>query len=342
MKRYHLIALAAALALTGCRKDDHPAASAQPDNLPVATVRVAVVESRTGAATEEAIGTVRPRLHAAIEAKVNGRIEKMSVVPGQTVKSGEALAQLESREIQARLDQALAVRQQAEGDLKRFTALLAQQAVTQAEFDGVQARQRVAHAGVVEAETLLTHTRIVAPFDGVITRKLADVGDLATPGRALLEIEDPTSLRVEAGVPDAIIDRVRSGAKLAVRSSSGDKSTEAVVSEISPVADAATRTFLVKLDLPPDSGWRAGQFARMFIPVGETQTLRAPRSAVVTHGQMELVFVVTDKKARLRLIKTGKVLGTEVELLSGVGAGENVVIEGAAGLRDGQMVGIKP
>jgi hypothetical protein len=87
---------------------------------------------------------------------------------------------------------------------------------------------------------------------------------------------------------------------------------------------------------------RAGQFGRVEIPVSQTNVLRGPASAVIQRGQMELVFVVTDGHAQLRLVKTGKRFGNEIELLSGVSAGDEVVAEGAASLVDGQAVKTRP
>jgi len=333
-----VVAAAMVVAFTGCSHKSEHAPAVQ---LPTATVAVTTVELKKRPAVEEVVGTVRAKLRAVIEAKVSGRIERMLAVPGATVKAGDMLAQLSAPEIQARLDQALAVRQQAESDLKRFTALLEAGTLTRAEFDNAQAKARVAQAAVVEAETLLSYTQITAPFDGVITRKHADVGDLAAPGRPLLEIEDATSLRLEADVPEAVVGRLKLGDKLPVRISALETGLEGVVSEIAPAADPNSRTFLVKLDLPGTSGLRAGQFGRVSMPVGETTALRVPASAVSQRGQMEILFVVADGKAQLRLVKTGKHFGREVELVSGVEAGEKVVTGGGAGLVDGQPVEVK-
>lgn len=327
-----------ALVSAGCHKQTESTVSQQ---IPSAPVRVQTVERKSHLATEEVVGTVRSRLHAAIEAKIIGRIEKMLVAPAQMVKAGDPLAQLDAREIQARLDQALTLREQSKRDTERLRQLLTDNAISRQEFETVESRYRVAVASVTEAETMLGYTKIVAPFDGIITRKLADVGDLATPGRPLLELDDPKSLRLEADVPEALIARLQLGAKLEVRAAAQDTAIPAVVGEIAPVADPASRTFNVKLDLPANAGLRAGQFARVTVPVGESKALRAPVSAVTQRGQMELVFVVADKRAQLRLVKTGKRIGDEVELVSGVSAGEQVVIEGASQLRDGQPVEVK-
>jgi RND family efflux transporter MFP subunit len=334
-----LIMVLAALSLAGC----HRKAELSPAKEQTSTsVRVQTAERKSHFATEDVVGTVRAKLHAAIEAKASGRIEKMLVAPGQSVKAGELLVQLDPREIQARLDQALALRDQHGRDAERLRRLLAENAVSRQEFETVESRHRIAVASVAEAETMLGYARIVAPFAGVISRKLTDVGDLASPGRALLEMDDPSALRLEADVPESLLKRIQFGAKLSVRVSSEDATIEGVVSEIAPVADPVSRTFNVKLDLPSSAGLRAGQFARVTVPVAESKALRVPASAIVQRGQMELVFVVVARRAQLRLVKSGKTIGDEIELVSGVSAGEQVVIEGATQLRDGQPVEVGP
>ena len=331
--------LLAAPGLTGCgHKTERPFA----ESLPAATVRIQTVESKQRPATEDVVGTVRAKLHSVIEAKVSGKIDKMLAVPGQNVKPGELLAELDMREVQARLDQTLVVRQQAETDLKRADSLLAQKILSQAEYDSALSKFRVADAAAKEAETMLGYAKVTAPFAGVIMRKYADVGDLAVPGKPLLEMEDSRDLRLEADVPEAVVGHLTLGDKLSVRVSSVSNDLAAVVSEISPAADPNSRTFLVICDLPPTAGLRAGQFGRAAMPVGETSALRAPASAVVQRGQMELVFVVVNGHAQLRIVKTGKRIGDEVELVSGMDAGEQVVVDGTGNLVDGQALTIKP
>lgn len=309
--------------------------------LPTVTVRAHTIASRQHVATEEVVGTVRPKLRSIIEAKVSGTLARMVVVPGQKVRRGELLASIEAREVEARLAQARAVRQQAESDLTRYASLRAQDILPQADYDAAQSKFRVAEAAVTEAETLLGYTHVGAPFDGTITRKLADVGDLAGPGKPLLEMEDSHTLRLEADVPEAAAGTLTLGDRLPVRISPLPTALEGVVSEIAPAADPGSRTFVVKLDLPVTPGLRAGQFGRVAVPVGHSSALRVPAAAVVVRGQMELVFVVGEGKARLRIVKTGKRIGDDVELVSGVDAGESVVIENASTLVDGQPLHVR-
>jgi RND family efflux transporter MFP subunit len=306
---------------------------------PARTVQVVKAEKVTHQATEEVVGTVRSKQRAMVEAKVSGRVEQYLVVPGQVVKAGELLVQLDVREIATKVDSAKALLEQADRELARFKQLVSQNAATRQELDAVEARQKVAAAQVTEAETMLSYARVAAPFDGVVTRKLAEVGDLAMPGKPLAEVESPKGLRFEADLPEAILDRVKMGQKMTA--TIGGVTAEAVVSEIAPIADAVSRTFRVKMDLAEREGLRTGQFGRVAVPVAETQVLAVPTSAVVKRGQLEGVFVVMDGRAWLRLVKTGRKVAGGVEILSGLEVGEEIVLEAMAAMKDGQPVEVK-
>lgn len=141
----------------------------------------------------------------------------MPVVLGQRVKASERLVRLDAAEITARLDQAVASLQQAERDGKRVASLFEQQAVTRAEYDASEVRHRVALGGAAEAKAMMSYVEILAPFDGVVARKWAEVGDLALPGKPLISIEDPSALQLEADVPQGILSHIQQDARLAAR-----------------------------------------------------------------------------------------------------------------------------
>lgn len=336
----------AALVLAGCGKREAGGEAAAP-NLPSIPVRVQTVQSKKLPAVEEVVGTVRAKTRATLEAKVSGRIVQLPVVLGQKVKAGDVVALLDAAEIKARLDQAQAALQQAERDWKRLSALFGQQAITRSEYDAADARYEVAKAGVAEAKAMMAYLTVPAPFDGVVTRKWAEAGDLAAPAKPLVDIEDPAALQMEADVPEAIAGLIRAGSQMTIRVEAVAGSLSGTVSEIAPSADPISRTFRVKLDLPDapaassDRASRplmSGQFARLLVPVGETTSLRVPGSAVVQRGQMEIVFVAANQRANLHLVKTGRRLDGEIEILSGLDDGDAVVVEGAAQLADGQTV----
>ncbi|MBP9900412.1 MAG: efflux RND transporter periplasmic adaptor subunit [Verrucomicrobiota bacterium] len=329
-----------AVLLVGCGKKHEAKISAEAA-LPVVTVRVQRIEAAQQTAVEEVVGTVQAKLQATIEAKVSGRVTALPVTLGQTVKAGDVLVELATQEIQARLDQANATFRQAETEFNRFTRLLAQAAVTRSEFDTAETRLTVAKAAVAEADALAGYAKIVAPFAGVVARKLADVGDLAMPGKPLLELEGRAGLRLVADVPAMLAGGIKSGEILAVRVDPVTNLIAGTVAEVSPAADPASRTVRVKVDLPAAPGLRAGQFGRLAVPVNLATFLIVPASALVQRGQLELLFVATDGKAQMRIVRTGKQAAQGVEILAGLVPGESVVIEGADRLRDGQPVSIQ-
>jgi RND family efflux transporter MFP subunit len=335
-----LYLLLAVLLGAACHKKSAPA---RPEiSGPAIPVQQCPATLESHKATEDVVGTVRSKQRAVIEAKVSGRLLQFLAAPGQIVKSGELLAELDVQEIRAKREQAKAVLDQAQRDLGRQQELISKKATSQQELEAATARVKVATASLNEAETMLGYARVTAPFDGVITRKLAELGDLAMPGKPLVEIEAPAPLRFEIDLPESLLERVKPGAKLAVTLPSLPGPLSATVSEISPVADALSRTFLVKLDLPDRPGLRAGQFGRVAVPVAETHLLLVPRGSVLQRGQMEAVFVVRENRALLRLVKTGKRLGDRIEILSGLERGDPVVTSDVAQLTDGQPVTVKP
>lgn len=334
------IILLAMFLITGCGPKTEPSKD-HAATLPTAKVRVQTIESQSHTTTEEVVGTVRAKTRATLEAKVSGRIATLPVVLGQSVKAGELVVRLDAPEIVARRDQAEASLQQAERDWKRIAALFEQQAVGRAEYEAADTRRRVAEGAAAEAKAMLGYVELVAPFDAVVTKKWVEAGDLAAPGKPLVTLEAPTELQLEADVPEAMASHVRREARLACRTDDVSGELIGAVSEIAPNADPVSRTFRVKLDLPPTPGLRSGQFVRLLVPVGENRSLRVPATAVVQRGQLEIVFVVANQNAQLRLAKTGRSFGNIVEILSGLDVDDSVVVDGADRLSDGQPVDAK-
>ncbi len=301
------------------------------------TARVKSVElaPRPLADSHEIPGTFETKRRSALEAKVSGRIESLPVQLGQAVKAGELLGTLDARDFQARLDQARAARDQAQNDLRRVTGLSAQRAATPAELEAAQTRERGAAAAAREAETMLDYAELRAPFAGVVARKTAEVGDLAGPGRPVLELEDPATLRFVALVPNALLGRLRPGLPVTVRLADGARSLSGSVGPVAPSADPLARTARVEVEVAgPDL--RAGVFGRLLIPGEERPALILPAGALVHRGQMDIAFVAKDGRAELRLVKLGRAAEGGFEVLSGLEARDRVITEGAENLRDGQ------
>jgi RND family efflux transporter MFP subunit len=249
------------------------------------------------------------------------------------------LVELDAQELAARRDQAQAVAAQAAADLARATLLFEKQASTQSEVDAARARAAGTAAAAAEAGIMAGYTRITAPFAGVVVRKHVEIGDLLTPGRPVIDLEDPASLRLEVELPESLAARVVVGTTLRAQIGAATFDQEAAVVEVTPAADPVSRSVLAKLALPATAtGLRSGQFGRVTIPVIGGTVLSVPDSAVVQRGQLDAVFVVKDGKAHLRLVRLGGVDGGRSVIRAGLEAGELVVSVGAENLRDGQPV----
>jgi len=319
----------------------------------------AAVERTEIQVISEAVGTVRSRRQTEIAARVLADVQEIRRQPGDEVAAGEVLIVLESRDLKARVEQAqasLKARQEALGEARtefeRTKNLFAKQASTQQELDiarfrlaGAEAQEAAAGKALEEAQVMLGYATIAAPFKGLIFEKRADPGDLASPGKPLLGLFDPTQLRLETLIEERLLWTLKLKASLEVSIDALGKSVTGQVSEIVPAVDPSTRTGTVKIDLPESSGARPGMFGRARVPVAMRPAVVVPRSAVVRRGQLEMVFVVADeprgKRARLRLVRTGEEIGEatarKVEILSGLdakGAGVKVIVSGAEGLRD--------
>lgn len=336
-KPFHFAAGIAALALAGCsRHDPAPVAAA---NLPPLPATLAVVRAEQVPVLTEVTGTIRPVQRASIAAKVMGTIDGLSAILGQRVAAGDVLVRISAGEISARVLQARAQLNQAERDLARERDLLGKGASTADIVHNLEDRLAMTQAMMREAETMLGYATIRAPFDGVVSRKIANAGDLAAPGMPLLELEATTGFQIEAGLPDSLAARLSVGESVHAEVPAAGASFTAALVELSSAADPAARTVPAKFSVPTGAAVRSGQFARLQLQGRPVPALLAPAAAVSRVGQLERVFVVgSDNRAILRLVKTGAVRGDVVEILSGVAAGERLVLNPPADLREGQPV----
>ena len=335
-----IINIAAFTLLLGCDKEGlHEGKKIQQQA--TAQVSVGKVIKRIAGNQVEVVGTVQAVEQAVISAKITGNIIVLPVELGSRVKSGELLAELSAGEISAQVQQGKAQLEQAKRNLAREENLLRKNAATLETVKSMEDSVRIADAAYRTTLTMLDFTKITAPFAGIVTRKLVNVGDLATPGKPLLHIEEENKLQVLTDIPEAMISKISKGDKLGIFVPSVDLRIEGTVAEVSPTADPSSRTSPIKLRIPNNPNLRSGQFARVALAMAQAETLAIPVKAMVPLGQMERVFVVVDGKARLRLVRSGTRSDAFIEILSGLTEGETVVLTGNDTLADGQDVTIK-
>jgi RND family efflux transporter MFP subunit len=326
-----------ALVLAGCGTGPQ-AQAAKP--LPTVSVATAVAALAEHGSVEVLPGTVKAASAATLMARVQGVVGRITATPGTTVAAGAVLVEIDALEIAAKRDQAQALAAQANADFERSKLLFEKQSTTKADFDAAQARAAGSAAAAAEAGIMVGYTRITAPFAGVVVRKHVEIGDLLSPGRPVIDLEDPASLRLEVEIPESLAARVVVGTKLRVQIAAFDQ--QAAVVEVTPAADPVSRTVLAKLALPAEaSGLRSGQFGRVTVPVSEGRQLSVPSSAIVRRGQLDALFVVQDGIARLRLVRLGGSDGASTAVRAGLKPDETVVVDGAETLLDGQPVTVR-
>jgi RND family efflux transporter MFP subunit len=337
-----------------------PGAAARAADAPL-RVEVEEVRARTVPIVVEALGTLRPRARVALGAQLLATVREVAPRAGDEVREGDVLVVLDDAELQARVaegEASLASAQQVQADaqreLERTRNLFERDARTSQELDRATteaaqagARRAAASEVLAAARVLLGHAVLRAPFDGVVLERLANPGDLATPGRVLLTLYEPGSLRLEAELAESLVGKVAVGDELpitidALRDAAGAPlALVGRVEELVPDVEPATRTALVKLALPALPGALPGMFGRARITVGERNAVVVPARALVARGQLEVVYAVAPdgRHAELRVVRSGARLAQdEVELLSGFDGVRQVVTTGAASLRDGMAL----
>jgi RND family efflux transporter MFP subunit len=301
-------------------------------------VQIAPVDRASSPVVTEAVGTVRAVRSAAIAPLISGTVAELRVGLGSSVRAGAVLVKLSSGEVDARLEQARAMSALAEPERDRASYLKNLGAISAAQYDAAVSQWNIARARQAEATAIADHAVVRAPFAGVVTAKLANVGDTAMPGQALLILEAPGAFRFEARVPEAAGTALAIGRSVPLRLDGFEHDIHGAVAEIQPASDEATRTRLVKVDLPVMPGLRSGRFGRLLLATSASLAVSVPAEAVVRRGQLEGVFVVDSGAVRLRLVRSGRERDGRLEIVSGLSGNEQVVLVGAADLVDGQRV----
>jgi membrane fusion protein, multidrug efflux system len=345
------IAMLLAVLFTGCGHKQKEAEKASQAPLKQATL--ITVEKSDKALLMETPGTLVSEQRVEVASRLTGFIRDIRVREGQAVNTGQVLLRVDSADIEGQiaqtesaLAQAQAALADAENDHQRFSALYKEEAVPKAQFDKVDLQYRLAQqqvaagkAALDTAKSQLRYANVTTPISGVVVAKLADAGDLATPGTPLLVIENPGRLQAETQVQDSLYGQLETGESVQVVLDSGID-VEGHIARLVPAADPSSHTHLVKIDVPSRPEIRSGGLVRVRFAVGSRPALRVPAQAVQMRAGISGVFVV-DREGivRFRMVRTGIVEGDSVEIQAGLTAGERIASEGADKLENGDRVG---
>ena len=367
-------AVLASAALTGCAgrpADAAQAGTAEP--IAVATARVAMTDVATaidsgGVVQARTTATITARILAPVrEVRVSPGDH---VRAGQTliVLDGDDLAAAAraaraaavaagqgAKAAAAELEAAEAGLALARSSHDRIAVLQAKRSATAQELDDATAALRTAEARVAgtsarvlqatsavdsaraagdQASTTESFTTIAAPFAGMVTEKMVEPGNMASPGMPLLRLEDTRGFRLEVRVDESLAGQIRNGDNVPVVL--GTTSITGTVVEVSRAVDADARAFLVKIALPDAAGLRSGAFGKARFGGPPRRALNIPSSAIVRHGQLTSVFVVDNGVARVRLVSL-----SESGVLAGLAESEMVILSPPADIADGRRVSVE-
>ena len=317
---------------------------------PPEAVTTIVVGREEWPATLTAIGTMAAVQGVSVSADLPGTVERIAFDSGKSVREGEVLALLDTREEQAQLAAAEAQRDLARLNFERMQGLLNERVISRAEFDRATAEQRQTEARVGEIRAAIERKTIRAPFSGILGIRQVNLGQYLSGGDPLVTLQSLNPIYVNFGVPQQTVGEMRIGR--AVRVTSDDRSgvvSTGRVTAIDSIVDEGTRNIQVQATLANAGGkFRPGMFVQTEVILGTTSTVVSlPASAISYAPYGDSVFVVDDLKdphgqtyrgVRQQFVKLGPARGDQIGVASGLSPGAEVVTSGVFKLRNGAAV----
>ena len=294
------------------------------DGLPLVVVKPHAVDL-----TFPAESLVEAVQQATVGAQVAGRVLEVKADAGQSVRKGELLMRIDAREAEEAARAAEAQYANAKVNYERTKNLVAQKFMSSAALDKARADFDSAGANRAAAGASQSHASIVSPISGIVARRHAELGDMATPGKPLFTIYEPGGLRVTASVPQYRLQDMRRVTTARVEFPELGKWVAATAVKLLPTADATTHVSQVRVSLPEVPEATPGMFARVHFVIGQAEKLTVPNAAVLRRGEVAAVYVqTTDGRLSLRQLRLGDAVGQgEIEVLAGLVAGDQVVTD---------------
>jgi RND family efflux transporter MFP subunit len=342
------VALAVATLLAACGRQPVPSKPGAPP--PLASF---VVTSAQASREQTWDGVVEAINETTLAAQTNARVAALPVEIGDRVKQGDVLVRFTAveqdsarRSAQAAVASARANAVQAEANFKRIDAIYARKLVSRADLDAATAQRDAARAAQASAEAQLRsagqqadYTVVRAPFDGIVTQRFVEVGQAVQSGppqpQQLIAITAVDALRAEVLVPQGTVDAIRARGAAFFLLDDGARRVPAASVSVLPTADPATHTFRVRVGLPPGTpGLWPGMTVKVAFAAGNAQRIMVPAAVLVRRGEIDGVYVIgADNSVGLRLVRLGHRNGDDIEVLSGLAAGERIARDPEAAVR---------
>lgn len=308
-----------------------------------------VVSTRVGrgsiSAQIRATSTIEAERMVTVHAETTGRITALGFEEGDVVKEGQVLARIRQDLQRSGLDRASTGLTRAERDLQTVRQLHARGVASQQELDQAELAYDTATLDVRDRKRDVGNTRVAAPFGGTVTERFVSEGAFVAAGAQLLSVVDFDTLVARVFVPEKELDRLRVGqdAEIAGKAAQGRRGTGKLV-RVAPVVDATTGTVKVTIALPPalvggEAGFLPGMYAEVTLTT-ETrpQALLVPKPALVYDEEQPYLFVVDGDRVQRVKVELGLTDREHAEVVAGVAVGQEIVLSGHAGLKDGGLV----
>ncbi|MCZ7564420.1 MAG: efflux RND transporter periplasmic adaptor subunit [Burkholderiales bacterium] len=310
---------------------------------PAGPVSVEAVHAAAATVREKttAVGTLRSNESVVVRPEVSGRIARINFAEGSRVERAQLLIALDASVPAAEVEQAKANLALAKTSYGRTVELERQNFVSQTARDQALNSLRVAEAALALAEARLAKTQILAPFSGIIGIRQVSVGDYVKEGQDLVTLEDISALKVDFRVPELLLTRLKRGQTVEVETDAlPGKTFAATLDAIDPLVDQNGRALSLRARLRNVEGvLRPGMFVRTRVVLAERpDAVVVPEEAIVPIGAEQFVFRVADGRAERVRVATGVRRAGEVEISSGLRAGDLVVTAGQIKIRDGAAV----
>ncbi|MBZ0269686.1 efflux RND transporter periplasmic adaptor subunit [bacterium] len=312
------------------------------DEKPAIPVELALAEARRISAYYRASSVIEADRHVDLVSKSSGRVRAVNVEEGDWVERGQVLAELENDEQKILLRQGQLKEKDAKRELDRRKSLLAQNLITQEDFDATKSSYDLAVTDRELANVRVVDTQILAPFSGQVTRRSIVPGQHVNASEPAFTLVDLEPLRVRVHLPEVIARKVSPGDAVNLDVESMDTPVPATVERISPVVDPATSTVRLTLLVEQDArALRVGGFVKVRITTDtQTEALSIPKLALVEEGGLRSVFLAGADSVRKVEIRTGLYDESHIEVLDGLETGDYVVTLGQGGLRDGSHIDV--
>ncbi len=290
----------------------------------------------------ELTGSVVPQRIARLASPAEGPVMNLQVREGDRVKMGDVLLSIGRREgIEAQIASYQETVKKEEENLSRTKQLVESQALPGEELDRARAAYENARAQLVKAMEAVQDYSVIAPWDGIVSKVNIRDGDYVVPRAPLVEVYDPANLIVEAAVPERYAAQLRNGLNLTVRLDAFPDSTfKARISRVYPFLEERMRTRTIEVELDADVSILPGMFARLQLPLNtrDSATVVPNQAVLVTPAGDRILFVINSDTAERRKVELGIEQENRVQIVSGVTAGEIVVIAGNENLKPGVEV----